>query len=92
MEGPLAKSHMSGEEVEELKRIYKEVGEQTSRAGLALASREMDPPEFAEQTGWRIQSRPSPRKKGGAARAAAMTPERRAEIAKAAAAKRWLPE
>ncbi len=28
-------------------------------------------------------------RKGGAARAAAMTPERRAEIAKAAAAKRW---
>lgn len=28
-------------------------------------------------------------KKGGAARAAKMTPERRAEIAKAAAAKRW---
>jgi hypothetical protein len=28
-------------------------------------------------------------KKGGAARAAAMTPERRAEIAKAAAKKRW---
>jgi hypothetical protein len=28
-------------------------------------------------------------KKGGTARAAAMTPERRAEIAKAAAAKRW---
>ena len=28
-------------------------------------------------------------KRGGAARAAAMTPERRAEIAKAAAAKRW---
>jgi hypothetical protein len=28
-------------------------------------------------------------KKGGAARAKAMTPERRAEIAKAAAAKRW---
>jgi hypothetical protein len=28
-------------------------------------------------------------KKGGAARAAAMTPERRAEIAKTAAAKRW---
>jgi hypothetical protein len=29
-------------------------------------------------------------KKGGAARAAKMTPERRAEIAKKAAAKRWL--
>ncbi len=28
-------------------------------------------------------------KKGGAARAKSMTPERRAEIAKAAAAKRW---
>jgi len=28
-------------------------------------------------------------RKGGAARAAAMTPERRAEVAKAAAAKRW---
>lgn len=28
-------------------------------------------------------------RKGGAARAAKMTPERRAEIAKAAAAKRW---
>lgn len=28
-------------------------------------------------------------RKGGAARAAAMTPERRAEIAKRAAAKRW---
>ncbi|HEX4768035.1 MAG TPA: RNA-binding protein, partial [Lichenihabitans sp.] len=28
-------------------------------------------------------------KRGGAARAKAMTPERRAEIAKAAAAKRW---
>ena len=28
-------------------------------------------------------------KKGGAARAKAMTPERRAEVAKAAAAKRW---
>lgn len=28
-------------------------------------------------------------KKGGAARAASMTPERRAEIAKMAAAKRW---
>lgn len=28
-------------------------------------------------------------RKGGAARAASMTPERRAEIAKAAAAKRW---
>ncbi len=28
-------------------------------------------------------------KKGGPARAASMTPERRAEIAKAAAAKRW---
>jgi len=28
-------------------------------------------------------------KKGGAARAASMTPERRAEIAKAAAARRW---
>jgi hypothetical protein len=28
-------------------------------------------------------------RKGGAARAAAMTPERRSEIAKAAAAKRW---
>lgn len=28
-------------------------------------------------------------KKGGAARAARMTPERRAEIARAAAAKRW---
>jgi hypothetical protein len=28
-------------------------------------------------------------KKGGAARAASMTPERRAEIAKAAVAKRW---
>ncbi|MFN7269897.1 MAG: histone H1 [Cereibacter sp.] len=28
-------------------------------------------------------------KKGGAARASSMTPERRAEIAKAAAAKRW---
>lgn len=28
-------------------------------------------------------------RKGGAARARAMTPERRAEIAKAAAAKRW---
>ena len=28
-------------------------------------------------------------RKGGAARAAAMTPERRAEIAKKAAAKRW---
>jgi hypothetical protein len=28
-------------------------------------------------------------RKGGKARAAAMTPERRAEIAKAAAAKRW---
>jgi hypothetical protein len=28
-------------------------------------------------------------KKGGAARAASMTPERRAEIAKAAATKRW---
>jgi hypothetical protein len=28
-------------------------------------------------------------KKGGAARAASMTPERRAEIAKAAAEKRW---
>ena len=28
-------------------------------------------------------------KKGGAARAASMTPERRAEIAKAAAVKRW---
>lgn len=28
-------------------------------------------------------------KKGGAARAASMTPERRAEIARAAAAKRW---
>lgn len=28
-------------------------------------------------------------KRGGAARAAAMTPERRAEIAKAAAEKRW---
>lgn len=28
-------------------------------------------------------------KKGGSARAASMTPERRAEIAKAAAAKRW---
>jgi hypothetical protein len=28
-------------------------------------------------------------KKGGAARAASMTPERRSEIAKAAAAKRW---
>ncbi|MGB4826023.1 MAG: histone H1 [Paracoccaceae bacterium] len=28
-------------------------------------------------------------KKGGKARAASMTPERRAEIAKAAAAKRW---
>ena len=28
-------------------------------------------------------------KKGGAARAAGMSPERRAEIAKAAAAKRW---
>jgi hypothetical protein len=28
-------------------------------------------------------------KKGGAARAASMTPERRAEIAKKAAAKRW---
>lgn len=28
-------------------------------------------------------------KRGGKARAAAMTPERRAEIAKAAAAKRW---
>lgn len=31
-------------------------------------------------------------KKGGAARAASMTPERRAEIAKAAAAKRWQKE
>jgi hypothetical protein len=31
-------------------------------------------------------------KKGGAARAASMTPERRAEIAKAAAAKRWAKE
>lgn len=28
-------------------------------------------------------------RKGGAARAAAMTPERRAEVARAAAAKRW---
>lgn len=28
-------------------------------------------------------------RKGGAARASSMTPERRAEIAKAAAAKRW---
>jgi hypothetical protein len=31
-------------------------------------------------------------RKGGAARAAAMTPERRSEIAKAAAAKRWQRE
>ena len=31
-------------------------------------------------------------KKGGAARAASMTPERRAEIARAAAAKRWQRE
>ncbi len=31
-------------------------------------------------------------KKGGTARAASMTPERRAEIAKAAAAKRWAKE
>lgn len=31
-------------------------------------------------------------KKGGEARAKAMTPERRAEIAKAAAAKRWVNE
>ena len=30
-------------------------------------------------------------KRGGAARAAAMTPERRAEIARKAAAKRWGP-
>ncbi len=30
-------------------------------------------------------------KKGGTARAASMTPERRAEIAKKAAAKRWNP-
>jgi hypothetical protein len=30
--------------------------------------------------------------KGGAARAKSMTPERRAEIAKAAAAKRWATE
>ena len=30
--------------------------------------------------------------KGGAARAAAMTPERRSEIAKAAATKRWAKE
>jgi hypothetical protein len=30
-------------------------------------------------------------KKGGAARAKSMTPERRAEIAKKAAAKRWQP-
>lgn len=30
--------------------------------------------------------------KGGAARAAKMTPERRAEIARAAAAKRWGPK
>jgi hypothetical protein len=32
---------------------------------------------------------PATGKKGGAARAASMTPERRAEIAKAAAVKRW---
>lgn len=31
-------------------------------------------------------------RKGGAARAASMTPERRAEIAKAAASKRWQKE
>ncbi len=31
-------------------------------------------------------------RKGGAARAKAMTPERRAEIAKKAAAKRWAPK
>jgi hypothetical protein len=31
-------------------------------------------------------------KKGGAARAASMTPERRAEIARKAAAKRWAKE
>ncbi len=31
-------------------------------------------------------------RKGGAARASSMTPERRAEIAKAAAAKRWAKE
>lgn len=31
-------------------------------------------------------------RKGGAARAAAMTPERRAEIARKAAAKRWVKE
>ena len=31
-------------------------------------------------------------RKGGAARAAKMTPERRAEIARAAAAKRWAKE
>jgi len=31
-------------------------------------------------------------KKGGAARAAALTPEQRSEIAKKAAAKRWKPD
>lgn len=31
-------------------------------------------------------------RKGGAARAASMTPERRAEVARAAAAKRWTAE
>jgi hypothetical protein len=54
------------------------VGEQYYRAAVARC-RVGDVSSAAAQMG----------KLGGKARAAAMTPERRAEIAKAAAAKRW---
>lgn len=47
-----------------------------------------EPEDFGPETG-KDKAAQALGKKGGAARAAKMTPERRAEIAKKAAAKRW---
>jgi len=60
--------------------------------GAAVMVAKIATGEIEEDTGQHDGKDPAAKAlgaKGGAARAKAMTPERRAEIAKAAAAKRW---
>ena len=60
------------------------IGAAIKVARIATGEKEDTPPDNGKDP-----AAVSMGKRGGAARAAAMTPERRAEIAKKAAAKRW---
>jgi hypothetical protein len=66
------------------KRKADVIGNAVLIARIATGEEEDFPPDDGKDKGAQALGR-----KGGAARAASMTPERRAEIARNAAAKRW---